>query len=265
MRVAGLEGKIAAALAAVGILTATPSAAKPRGERVIGIGAGPQVTPKFIGSDELGLFPMPLFDLRREGELPRFEAPDEGIGVGLLGSASPFDVGPSIQIQNKRKDEDVGVAIGEVDTSVELGGFVQWQGLPWMRVRLEGRKAVSGHEGLNGDLMVDFYQETADTRLSLGPRMRFSSARFQRAYFGVDAAQSARTGLAVFQPDGGVHAVGLASSAYHQIDRRWGVYGYAAYDRLVGDAADSPFIRTYGSRNQFSAGLGLTYSFRLSR
>lgn len=259
----GMAGFGALSATAMLALAAAPAAAQARGERIVAIGAGPQIAPKFIGSDELRLFPMPLIDIRREGDPLRLETPDEGIGLGLLGPSSAIDFGPSIQIQTKRKDEDAGVAIGEVDTSVELGGFVQWQGLPWLRVRVEGRKAVSGHDGVNGDILVDLVHRSGPTLLSIGPRARVSNARFQRAYFGVDPAQSARTGLAVFQPDGGVHAVGVASSVQHQFNGRWGLYGYAAYDRLVGDAADSPFIRSFGSRNQFSAGLGLTYSFRL--
>jgi outer membrane protein len=40
---------------------------------------------------------------------------------------------------------------------------------------------------------------------------------------------------------------------------------YARYERLVSDAGRSPLIRTYGSRDQISAGLALSYTFRLSK
>ena len=38
----------------------------------------------------------------------------------------------------------------------------------------------------------------------------------------------------------------------HQLSRSVGIYAYAGYDRLVSDAADSPIVRAYGSRDQFS-------------
>jgi outer membrane protein len=38
---------------------------------------------------------------------------------------------------------------------------------------------------------------------------------------------------------------------------------YAKYDRLSGDAADSPVVRELGSRSQLSGGLGITYTFNL--
>jgi outer membrane protein len=46
-----------------------------------------------------------------------------------------------------------------------------------------------------------------------------------------------------------------------QLTPRWGIYTYAGLDRLVGDAADSPVVRQFGSRNQLSAGAALTFTF----
>ena len=41
-----------------------------------------------------------------------------------------------------------------------------------------------------------------------------------------------------------------------------GPEGWGARDgRLVGDAADSPVVRTHGSRSQLSGGLALTYTW----
>jgi outer membrane protein len=71
--------------------------------------------------------------------------------------------------------------------------------------------------------------------------------------------------LPAYRPGRGVHAVALAGGMSVQLDERWGVFGYARGERLVGDAAKSPIVRTYGSRNQGSAGLGLSYAFRFRR
>ena len=58
-----------------------------------------------------------------------------------------------------------------------------------------------------------------------------------------------------------MQSVGAAAGFIRQLDRRWSVHGYARYDRLVGDAADSPIVRAYGSRDQFSGGLAMSYTF----
>jgi outer membrane protein len=47
----------------------------------------------------------------------------------------------------------------------------------------------------------------------------------------------------------------------HQLTRSFGIYGYAGYDRLVGDVADSPIVQSFGSEDQFSAGLALFFTF----
>jgi outer membrane protein len=49
----------------------------------------------------------------------------------------------------------------------------------------------------------------------------------------------------------------------HQLSRSFGIYGYAGYDRLIGDAADSPIVRLRGSPDQFSGGVALYFSFNL--
>jgi outer membrane scaffolding protein for murein synthesis (MipA/OmpV family) len=42
------------------------------------------------------------------------------------------------------------------------------------------------------------------------------------------------------------------------------VFGYARYERQVGDAADSPIVlSSFGSRNQISGGIGLNYTFEI--
>jgi outer membrane protein len=69
----------------------------------------------------------------------------------------------------------------------------------------------------------------------------------------------------LYRPGGGIHAVALASGLSYQFNPRFGMFGFARYERLVGDAAKSPIVRQFGSRDQFSAGLGLSYTFILKR
>ncbi len=43
------------------------------------------------------------------------------------------------------------------------------------------------------------------------------------------------------------------------------MFGFARYERLLGDAARSPIVRELGSRNQLSGGIGLSYTFTVRR
>jgi outer membrane scaffolding protein for murein synthesis (MipA/OmpV family) len=207
---------------------------------------------------------MPVFHTRRVGSRLPFEAADEGIGFGLLGDKSVFDFGPAVQFQTKRKPKDVGAAVDPVGFTVEAGAFVQAYLGDHFRLRAEGRKGIGGHKGLVGDLSADFVVRDADrTVFAIGPRLRLADHRFQRTYFGVSPAVAVRTGLPAFDPDAGVRAVGVMAGLVHQFSYAWGVNAFAGYDRLKGDAARSPIVRRFGSRDQLSAGLALTYTFNV--
>ena len=96
--------------------------------------------------------------------------------------------------------------------------------------------------------------------MSVGPRVYLASDDYMDTYFGVTAAEAATSGLPAFDPDGGVKGVGVEAEARYALTRHWAIRGKAGYERLLGDAADSPISRA-GSRDQFNAALGLTYRF----
>ena len=110
--------------------------------------------------------------------------------------------------------------------------------------------------------MDAIFDPTPRLELSLGPRVHFASDDYLETYLGVTPAQSAASGLPVFDPEGGVKGLGGEAEAKYALTRHWSVAGKAGYERLIGDAADSP-IADRGSKNQFTAALGLTYRFGL--
>jgi outer membrane protein len=122
---------------------------------------------------------------------------------------------------------------------------------------------VNGHDGLVGDLSADFILRDDDnTIFSIGPRARWADNDFHDAYFGVPVAIPA-SGLAAYNPGSGFYAVGARAGLTQRLGRNWGLFGYAGYDRLIGDAADSPIVRQLGSRDQFSGGGGLFIEFNV--
>jgi outer membrane protein len=133
-------------------------------------------------------------------------------------------------------------------------------------LRAEVVKGFGGRKGIVGQLGADGVWRDGDRFvISLGPRLLFSNARYQRAYFEVTPTASLATGLPEYRPGLGIHGVAVASGLSTQFTPRIGLFGYARYERLVGDAADSPIIRELGSRNQLSGGLGLNYTFTIDR
>jgi outer membrane protein len=259
---------VAAAAALVLLPCAASAADTEKKDLLITIGPGAQFAPAYPGADKLRLGPMPVFDWRKEGDPLTFEAADEGIGMGFLGSKSAVDFGPAVQFQGKRRESDVGALVGKVGFTVEAGGFLQVYAGRNLRFRVEGRKGLGGHKALVGDVSADLLSgdpERMRTIFSIGPRLRLADSRYNRTYFGVTPAVAVKTGLAAYRPSGGIRAVGVMAGVDHRFNDSWGVTAYAGYDRLVGDAADSPIVRSYGSRSQPSVGLGLSYTFRVRR
>lgn len=248
-------------------MASMPAAAQENGEggekrtRLI---LGPQLSPSWPGADKFSVGPYVDLSRTRDAEFT-FEAPDESFGSPLVRSGN-FAFGPAFGFIGKRKASDIGADLPKVGFSIEAGGFAQAHLTPAIRVRLEGRKGLSGHKGWVGEVSADYIAREGDDWLfSIGPRVTLGDAKYSRAYFGVTPAAALTSGLSAYDPGGGVQSVGVTAGYHRMLGRNWGIAVYGRYDRLVGDAADSPVVRQLGSRSQPSGGIALSYTFGGSR
>lgn len=252
-----------AVLSGAAVLTLA-AAAPAMAQRTVTLGLGAQAAPKYPGADNYGIGPLPIFDLRRPGQPITFESADDGAGTGILARDSVINFGPAVRFQSKRDENDVGAAVGNVGFTVEVGGFVSIHPSEHFRIRAELRKGLGGHRALVGSLGADvIFRDDQNYIFSIGPRVRWADNKYQDRYFGVTPAVAGVTGLATLDPNGGVYAVGGIANFTRRLGRNWGMQAYAGYDRLVGDAADSPIVRAFGSRDQFSGGAGLWFEFQV--
>ena len=229
------------------------------------VGLGAQLRPKFIGADNSEIAPLVHVNIASGNRPFGFGAPDDSPSITLI-SSHGFSLGPAGNLEGRRKESDVGAPVGSVKRTFEAGAFAQYLVGDSVRIRAELLKGVNGHDGLVGSVGADKIWRDGDRYVfSIGPRVLFSDARYQRAYFGVDPVHSLASGLPSYRPGGGVHAVAAASGVNYALNGGWGLFGYARYERLVGDAAKSPIVRELGSRNQLSAGAGLNYTFTIRR
>ncbi|WP_300973351.1 MipA/OmpV family protein [Sphingomonas sp. LHG3406-1] len=253
------------ACAVLATAVAAPAYAQENEDLRVRVGIGAQVRPEFVGAEDREVGPLFDIDVARGDKPFQIEAPDDSFGLRLVNEGG-FVFGPAANIAPSRKERDVGAPVGKVKTTLEVGGFAEYLLTDSFRLRGQLLKGVNGHEGLVGSIGADAIFRDGDRyAATLGPRLLWSDSRYQLAYFGVSPAASLAAGLPVYRPGGGVHAVALAGGLTTQLGPRWGLFGYARAERLVGDAARSPIVREYGSRNQLSAGLGLSYVFRVER
>jgi outer membrane protein len=253
-------------IAAAALLPAWSAASAQDSEDLrVRVGLGAQLRPDFIGADSSEVAPLWRINVARGTDPFKFSAPDYAFGIPIISSGG-FSIGPAANIASGRKNSDLDVPVGKVKTTIEAGAFASYQVSDSLYLRAEALKGLGGHKGVVGTIGADYIWRDGDRYvLSIGPRVLFSNDRYQRAFFGVSPEAALASGLPAYRPGGGVHGVAAASGLSVQVDPRWGVYGFARYERLVGDAAKSPIVRELGSRNQLSGGVGLSYTFTIKR
>ena len=92
-------------------------------------------------------------------------------------------------------------------------------------------------------------------------------ARLVNAYYGVSPQQSTASGLRPFDASAGLRAYGAGTFAKYKWSDQLSTMAYVEYERLSGEAQESPLLSTtpgvahHGSPDQLTFGLGLSYSF----
>ncbi len=90
---------------------------------------------------------------------------------------------------------------------------------------------------------------------------RYGSGDYINTYFGVSAADSARSGLRQFSAGDGLRDVSVTPALILHLGEKWHVGGFVRYQRVLSDAADSPVVDQRGSPNQVWIGLVVAYSW----
>ena len=144
----------------------------------------------------------------------------------------------------------------------EAGGFAELYPTDWLRVRGEVRHGIRSHSGIVADVAVDAFKDiTPSVRVSGGPRISFASADYFEAYYGVNAAESAASGLSEYDPDGGIKSIGVGGAYDWKATEKLTTSVFSEYSRLMGAAADSSLVEERGSPNQFTFGVSAAYRF----
>jgi MipA family protein len=218
-------------------------------------GVGAALRPSYFGSDDYSLSPVGrvTVDQISYGGLTFGSSPRAG------GTGGQLSIGGSFRLVGGRSAASYPELTGleSIDRSVELGLSLRYNERDW-RAYANVRYGVTGHNALVGELGADvLVRPTERITLFAGPRATIGSDRYTDTYFGVTPDEAAASGLAAYDPDGGLVSAGVEMGMNYRFNDEWAVRGAVGYARLVGDAGDSP-ITGLGSRTQGSASLMLT-------
>jgi MipA family protein len=258
-------------------LANAPVDAKPERNWQMRLGAGLVCAPAFVGSDHYQLQGGPDFEARYKDRL--FLSLRDGIGFDLL-KTDRFRAGPVVKFQQPRNEDGRGGiftisggrtdalrGLGDVSTTAEAGAYVQYQA-GHFSASAEVRKGIGGHEGLIADLgaryttgLMGMTVRGRPIMLSVGPRVTIVDDTYNQVYFGVTAAQSVASGLSEYDAEGGLLSYGAGAAVIVPLSRKLSASVIFGYDRLSGDAGESPLVLERGSVDQATVGLGLVYRF----
>jgi outer membrane protein len=233
------------------------------GNWTVMVGVGGDYKPDFEGAKRSMFSPVPIFSIRRAGSTEQFRGPRDSASIALIDFGN-LRAGPAGKFVSSRKASNYSElnGLGDVKTTVELGGFVEYYPVDWFRTRGELRQGIGGHHGVVADLSADVIVPVMQRlTLSVGPRFTWESTSATAPYFGIDAVQAIASGLPAFNAKGGAHSVGAGAQVSYRINPQWEAHAYVEYERLLGDAANSPLVTLRGSPNQTTVGIGASYAF----
>ena len=239
---------------------------RPQDVTNISLGVGPAVTPRFEGSREYQIRPVPVFSLRYRDVLrvTNNDIDFTAFDKVFEDSGGTISIGPSINFDFGRSEDDSHKlrGLGDVGFSTEIGAYADYAIGP-AAVRLEvGQDIAGGHKGALAELSASMTLLRGQ-RFGVGASgsLTWASAKYLNSFFGVTRAQAVASGLPQFHAGSSFKNAGLNLNANYALTEHWTLLSTFGYQRLLGDAAASPLVQRRGAADQghFSAFVMYTY------
>ncbi len=244
--------------------TYTPTAAT--SDWLVTLGAMAEEGPAWPGAPfrDASFWGWPIISIHKPGTLPDYFSGADSATPPLL-QFGQFKFGPSFKFIQERRTESYAslTGLGDVHYAILAGGFAEYWPVPWLRLHGEVMQGFDGETGVTGNLFLDVVVPAGPFRFGFGPRMTLQSTPAISPYFNVTPAQSVASGLPPYNVSGGFYSWGAGGKLDYFMNQQWAMYAFAEYARISGSAADSPIVTMRGTPDQFSFGLGASYSFSM--
>ena len=228
----------------------------------VSVGLGVGLAADYEGSADYAAVPIPYVDVKWANHM----------SFNLLGNKAKVNLIPSpiwrggvigefiperADVENSKVDK-----LEDVDASLMLGGFFGFEYRNWSASIEAMADVADGNDGaivrLLGGYKIPIDQAWS---VSIGAFATWADDDYMEAYFEIDAANAARSGLSTFDADSGLKDVGLNLTVSYKPWEHLGFMGLVRYTRLLDDAEDSPVVDDEGDANQFSGGILVFYKF----
>ena len=205
------------------------------------LGGGAMIAPKFEGSDEFDVTPVP-FVTATFGE--RVKVDPRGVSVNLYSiDGLSFSGQLGYDLGRKEDDSDHLKGLGDIDAGAVIGARVAYELGP-VEFYTSINRTIGGSDGLEAKFGADVSFRYERFLFTTGVSGTWADANYMEAYFGVTPKQSANSGLPVYNIGAGFKRFDLEASVTYMATENWLIRGQAGLGYLVGDAADSPIVQS---------------------
>jgi outer membrane scaffolding protein for murein synthesis (MipA/OmpV family) len=260
LRLSYRAGGRAASLLAAALVGMPLTPARAADDWTFSAGGLMAVGPRFPGSDRSRVLVLPNIQARYKDFL--VINPIEGIGlVYAVDSTLQLSTSLGFDLTRRQAKDDSrlnGLADINGTGAVRLGA--KYRSNPVfaeakLTTRLGGELKRGSIVSLEGGYSPF---ATRDAGVDVGLALRWMDSNYSRNFFSVSAAQSAASGLAVFNANSGMQSAGVFVSGYQRLNADWTGFARLNLNKLQGDAAKSPITR---STTQTSLLVGASYAF----
>jgi outer membrane scaffolding protein for murein synthesis (MipA/OmpV family) len=245
------------------------------------IGVAGAYLPDYDGSNNYRLTPLP-------GAIGSVK----GFNFTLLGNRASVDLirdkpGPGIDLQlgpmgvinfdrndHKSIDDARVAALPERSIAIELGGYagigktgVITSDYDRLSLSVSYRHDISGvsHSGVWQPSVSYMTPLSMKAAVALFGSMQHVGRGYNQTYFGITPDDALASGLPAYSAHGGWKDYSIGGAFVYSLTGNLlhgaKIVAGANYTRLLGSAADSPIVRTAGSRGQWLGAVGLAYTF----
>jgi MipA family protein len=217
-----------------------------------------KLTPQLAGFVRYGRFTLTGaggFTTRRQDDVER------GLDAELL-RRERVRINLSLRYDQGRRESssDQLTGMGDIKHTVRSRLGLRWEPAPQWALSLASGLDLLGtgggytvEAGVARTFVIDARQ-----RLILGAGLVGAGDRYLQTWYGVTAAQSARSGLPVYEPGEGLRDIHTSATWRIEVNPQWAGFTSFGASRLLGPAADSPLTR---QRNGWSMSAGIARRF----
>lgn len=227
-----------------------------------GLGLGIEYESAYEGSDEFGFEASPAGAVQWRRGNNIFYWAGEALGWrGLRSDTWLFDAAVAFDEGREENDSDEGRldGLGDADEAAEFVLQARRAFNADWRYWLDGR-VITGDNGTLGTFGVGrrFGEQKDGTGSELSVVVVYQDSERANYDFGINAVQSAASGLNETNLGGGFRSIGLNYNYRTYINENWQIFGEVLYEHYGSDITDSPIAR---SNYEAEAGIGFIYLF----